>query len=230
MSKSFRTTVKAAIAKTLPDSTRWDVLGSLPKLDTWRRKYVGKDCPIFDSREQLYDHLLNHVLKGQSIDFLEFGVYKGESISYWSQADRHPNSRFYGFDTFTGLPEDWQKFSGDMAKEVFDCGGVPPALADPRVAFVKGLFQDSLDPFLADFTLRSQLVLHNDSDLYSSTLYVLTRCHDFLKPGAIVIFDEFSSVLNEFMALKNYCSAYRRDYEVLGATAQFYAQVAIRFM
>jgi hypothetical protein len=72
-------------------------------------------------------------------------------------------------------------------------------------------------------------VLNNDSDLYSSTLYVLTRAHDRLKPGTIVIFDEFSSVLNEFMALKHYCSAYRRDYEVLGATSSYFAQVAVRF-
>jgi hypothetical protein len=229
MSKSFRTAVKAAIAKALPDSARWDVVGNLPKIDTWRKQYVGKNCPIFDQREQLYDYLLVDVLQRRPIDYLEFGVYKGESIAYWSQHDQNAESRFFGFDTFTGLPEDWQKFSGDMAKDVFDCGGAAPPLADSRVQFVKGLFQDSLDPFLKTFTPRGQLVLHNDSDLYSSTLYVLTRCHDLLTPGAIVVFDEFSSVLNEFMALKNYCSAYRRDYEVLGATSEYFAQVAIRF-
>lgn len=225
----FRTAVKAAIAKTLPDSARWDVVGNLPKIDTWRKQYVAKSCPIFDRREQLYDHLLADVLQRRPIDYLEFGVYKGESIAYWTQHDKNSESRFFGFDTFTGLPEDWQKFSGDMAKDVFDCGGAAPALADSRVQFVKGLFQDSLDPFLKTFAPRGQLVLHNDSDLYSSTLYVLTRCHDLLAPGSIVIFDEFSSVLNEFMALKNYCSAYRRDYEVLGATSEYFAQVAIRF-
>jgi len=229
MAKSFKTKVKAAIAKTLPDSVRWDVLGNLPKIDTWRKQHVGPDCPAFPEREQLYDYLREQVLGGAPVDYLEFGVYKGESIAYWLSKDKHPDSRYYGFDTFSGLPENWQKFSGDMDKNVFDCGGAAPNIADPRVTFIKGLFQDTLDGFLADFKPRSQLVLHNDSDLYSATLYVLTRCHDLLRPGSIVIFDEFSSVLNEFMALKNYCSAYCRQYEVLGVTTEYFAQVAIRF-
>src|SRR5882672_3793060 len=111
MGKSFRDTVKSAIAKTIPDSARWDVVSNLPKIETWRRKYVGKDCPLFDTRLALYDHLMSSVIKGQAIDYLEFGVYQGESIKYWSQASACADSRFYGFDTFTGLPEDWQKFS-----------------------------------------------------------------------------------------------------------------------
>ena len=74
-------------------------------------------------------------------------------------------------------------------------------------------------------------MIHNDSDLYPSTLYVLSRCNDLIQPGTIIIFDEFSSVLHELRALEDYCSAYRRDYTVIGATkspADYYAQVAIR--
>jgi hypothetical protein len=56
----------------------------------------------------------------------------------------------------------------------------------------------------------------------------LTKCDDLLVPGSIVIFDEFSSVLNEFAALADYCSAYRRSYEVIGATSEYFAQIAIR--
>jgi hypothetical protein len=229
MTKSFRTTVKAAIAKAMPDSARLDVVCNLPKIETWRKQYVGKECPMFAERLQLYNYLQDRVIQEQPIDYLEFGVYKGESIAHWSKINRHLQSRFFGFDTFTGLPENWQKFSGDMAQDTFDCGGAVPALNDSRVEFVKGLFQDTLDSTLASFVPRSQLILHNDSDLYSSTLYVLTRCHDLLTPGAMVIFDEFSSVLNEFRALKDYCAAYRRNYEVLGATTEYFAQVAIRF-
>jgi O-methyltransferase len=229
MKQSLRTTMKSAIAKALPSSVRVEVVCSLPKIETWRKKYVGNDCPTFPERTELYDYLQANVIQDRAIDYLEFGVYRGESISHWTHINRNDQSRFFGFDTFTGLPEDWKKFSGDMDKDTFDCGGATPQLNDGRVEFIKGLFQDTLDPMLANFTPRSQFVLHNDSDLYSSTLYVLTRCHDLLTSGAIVIFDEFSSVLNEFRALEDYCAAYRRSYKVLGVTSAYFAQVAIRF-
>jgi hypothetical protein len=221
--------MKSAIAKTMPNSARLDVICSLPKIEAWRKRHVAKDCPVFSEREQLYDHLLATELHGAPIDYLEFGVYKGESLAYWCGHNLHADSRFFGFDTFTGLPENWRKFSGDMPKNAFDLRGALPQINDPRVHFVKGLFQDTLDGFLAGFEPRSHLVLHNDSDLYSATLYVLTRCHNLLKPGVIIIFDEFSSVLNEFRALDDYCSAYCRKYDVLGATEAYFAQVAIRF-
>jgi hypothetical protein len=225
----FRTKFKAAIAKTMPDSTRWDVVCNLPKIETWRKKYVSKDCPTFELRTELYDYLNSKVINGP-VDYLEFGVYQGESIRHWVEANRHPESRFYGFDTFTGLPENWKKFNNDMVEGTFDLKGQVPQLGDDRVQFIKGLFQDTADRFLANFTPRSQLLIHNDSDLYSSTLYVLTKFHELLKPGAIIVFDEFSSVLNEFRALDDYCTSYRRNYEVLGATSAYFAQVAIRFI
>lgn len=133
------------------------------------------------------------------VDYLEFGVYEGESLRHWVKANQYPESRFYGFDTFTGLPENWKKFNNHMAEGTFDLKALTPQLGDNRVKY-------TADNFLANFTPRSQLVIHNDSDLYSSTLFVLTRFHDLLTPGAIIIFDEFSSVLNEFRALDYYCT------------------------
>jgi O-methyltransferase len=224
----FRTKFKSAIAKIFPDNTRWDVVCALPKIETWRKKYVGKDTPTFEERTELYDYLNSKVIDNGPIDYLEFGVYQGESLGHWVRANRHPDSRFYGFDTFTGLPENWKKFCNDVGEGTFDLKGQAPQLGDDRVQFIKGLFQDTVDDFLKTFAPRSQLVIHNDSDLYSSTLYVLTKFHDLL-PGAIMIFDEFSSALNEFRALDDYCTSYRRDYEVLAVTSAYFAQVAIRF-
>lgn len=228
MGQSLRTSVKATIAKVFPDSTRLDVLYNLPKIESWRRAKVPRECPTFEMRTAMYDHLQREAIGDRPIDYVEFGVFQGESIKYWTELNSHEDSRFYGFDTFEGLPEDWKKFSGNMAENTFDCGGALPDLQDGRVEFFKGLFQDTLDGFLAEFRPHGQLVLHNDSDLYSSTLFVLTRCHDLLAPGAIIIFDEFSSVLNEFAALRDYCAAYRRDYQVVAITSSYLAQVAIQ--
>ncbi len=54
--------------------------------------------------------------------------------------------------------------------------------------FYQGLFQETLPPFLKDYSGDRPLVIHNDSDVYSSTLYVLTRSRADHKPGTIINF------------------------------------------
>ena len=44
-----------------------------------------------------------------------------------------------------------------------------------RISFVKGWFQNTLPGFLNGFSPRSRLIVHNDSDLYSSTLFTLAN-------------------------------------------------------
>jgi hypothetical protein len=139
-----------------------------------------------------------------------------------------PDSRFVGFDSFEGLPEDWQQVGGRVDADVFDVGGELPEIDDPRVSFEAGWFQDTLPPFLERFETERQLVVHCDADIYSSTLFVLTQCDQILVPGTIVVFDEFASVLNEFRALGDYCAAYRRDYDVLASASYFFGHLAIR--
>ena len=42
------------------------------------------------------------------------------------------------------------------------------------------------------------------------------------------MFDEFSSVLNEFRALNDYTQSYKRSYDVIGVTNPFFEQIAIQ--
>ena len=91
------------------------------------------------------------------------------------------------------------------------------------------IFQKTLDGFLEKYQPNNQIVIHNDSDLYSSSLYLLTRTHDIIKKNTIIIFDEFSNVMHEFQALEDYCSAYQRTYNVIASTKDYYQRVAIQF-
>ena len=75
----------------------------------------------------------------------------------------------------------------------------------------------------------NRLVIHCDADLYSSTLYVLTKLDGYLLPGTIIIFDEFFTVNHEFRALSDFMSSYNYQYRVLAAT-EFYAQLAIEII
>jgi len=220
--------MKSAIARRGVDSRVFEQLQQLPRLGTWEKERVPAGCPHFPHREAMYAHIVDTYLGDGPVDYLEFGVHKGKSIREWSRLVSDPDSRFVGFDSFEGLPEDWEQVAARVDTDHFNVGGKPPEIDDPRVSFETGWFQDTLPPFLDKFERRDQLVVHCDADIYSSTLFVLTQCDRILRPGTIVMFDEFASVLNEFSALADYCSAYRRDYEVLAHASYFYGHLAIR--
>jgi O-methyltransferase len=225
--KKILTNVARSIAlQVLPDSERFRSLACRPKLETWRKRHSG-NYPIFDSRLQMYDYINREVVCESMIQFLEFGVYRGESIKYFAGINSHSDSRFIGFDTFTGLPEDWIEFSRTVESTTYTAGGELPPCDDKRVSFIKGMFQDTLPAFLNGYSSNGQLVIHNDSDLYTSTLYVLTRANDIISTGTIIIFDEFFSVMHEFRALEDYCTSYLRNYETIAATRK-HGRIAIR--
>ncbi len=220
------------IARTLfPRHSRsLDLVNGNARMQRWIDA-LPASLPRFPDRIGLYRHLAEHELAGQPIDYLEFGVYRGDSMRAWSGLNAHPESRFVGFDSFEGLPEDW---TGDLGAGAFDTGGAIPAIADPRVRFVKGWFQHSLPGFLRDHVPDRRLVVHNDSDLYSSTLYVLAQMDRLMVPGTILVFDEFASPLHEFRAFQDYLGAFMRQAVPLATTQEARGhgradQIAFRF-
>ena len=122
--------------------------------------------PSFPTREAMWSFVSNRA--AGAIDYLEFGVHEGHSILHFAEQNKSADSRFFGFDCFTGLPEDW---SADFKHGCFDTGGRPPDTADSRIDFVAGMFQDTLPKFLATFKTDKQVVVHIDCDLYSSALH-----------------------------------------------------------
>lgn len=185
------------------------------RLAETRRKF--RDAPVFRSREDLYAHVNQVFFDGGRVamDFLEFGVFQGASLRTWSTLNHNLETRYWGFDSFEGLPEDWHD---GKEKGTFSTSGKEPTIDDPRVRFVVGWFQDTLPSFLASYAPRNRLVVHNDSDLYSSTLYCLTIMDSVLRAGTIVIFDDFYDSLHQYRALTDYCSAYLRSFRIIGMT------------
>ena len=114
--------------------------------------------------------------------WLEFGVYKGDSINYIS---KFTNSNVYGFDSFEGLPEDWRE---NHKKGEFKINKLPDV--NNNVILIKGWFNETLKPFM-ELNLNKKIsFMHLDADLYSSTKYVLNTLKNNIKPGCIIIFDE----------------------------------------
>lgn len=165
----------------------------------------NKNAVSLPDRKSLWLHISRNYLSKKAIDYLEFGVFEGNSIRKWSEINSDSMSRFYGFDTFTGLPEDW---FGNMGEGTFTTEGKIPEIQDSRVTFVKGLFTDTLDVFLRDYNRKNKIVLHIDADLYSSTLFVLISLRRILVNGDIIIFDDFMDPVGEFKAFLDYCHAF----------------------
>ena len=174
-------------------------------------------------RKKLHDYIIEKENLLGAIDYIEFGVSTGISFRKWVGVNQHADSTFHGFDTFTGLPEDWGHFkAGDMSN-----GNEPPAINDSRVKFYQGLFQQTLIPFLKEYKSTQRKVIHMDADLYTATLYVLTLLTPFLNKGDIIMFDEFNVPLDEFKAFKEWTESFYIEYEVLGEVNNYY-QIAIK--
>jgi hypothetical protein len=205
---------------------RLDMVNHNALFSKWARAH--SKAPYLENRFALYSYINLNVLQNGPIDFLEFGVFEGESLFKWAELNTDASSRFFGFDSFHGLDEDFANEWFVYRKGHFTTGGRVPKTSDHRVTLVPGLFQESLRPFLSEYRPQRQLVINIDCDLHSATLYVLTTLDHVLNDGAVVIFDEFSNPLHEFQAFHQYAAAYRKGYEVLAASGEYYSNVAVR--
>lgn len=176
----------------------------------------------YSKRYQLYQFVVNKLnLKNEAIDYLEFGVCGGHSFKWWLNKNINYDSKFYGFDTFEGLPENWGTYNkGDMAANI-------PIIEDTRVKFIKGLFQNTVPDFLSDSNLKNgkRKIIHMDADLFSSTLFALTSLAPYLKKGDVLFFDEFNVPNHEFYAFKMFSDSYYIKTKLLGAVNNYF-QVA----
>jgi O-methyltransferase len=175
--------------------------------------------------------LYRSVIEGEGLDrqpitYLEFGVYRGESLKSWLHSVSNPASRFIGFDTFTGLPERWRPTE---PAGHFDAKGRVPDVNDDRCTFEVGLFQETLPQFVAGADLSRKLIVNLDADMFTSTLFVLTTLAPYFKPGDLIFFDEFSCPLDEFRAFEEFVSSFRITYEVIAAVYG-YTRVCVKIL
>jgi hypothetical protein len=173
----------------------------------------------YNKRYNLYEHVGSaYQLKNTAIDYLEFGVSDGHSFAWWTKYNEHPDSKFYGFDTFEGLPENWGALykKGDMQANI-------PIPKTKREMFLKGLFQETLPAFLQAQYLHhtKRKVIHLDADLFSSTLFTLSSLAYLLKPGDILLFDEFNVPNHEFYAFSSFVNSFYIEMQVIGAVNNY---------
>lgn len=133
----------------------------------------------------------------------EFGVSGGKTLRFLARRHR---GTVHGFDSFEGLPEDWVGWGA--ARGGFTRKGRTPRLP-ANVRLHVGWFNETLPGFLAQHAGPLRFA-HLDADLYSSTLTVLRALRPRLRPGSVLVFDEYLNypgwrlhehrALSEFMA------------------------------
>lgn len=168
---------------------------------------------VVATRRELFDIAAEGSARAHgALLYVELGVHEGESIRYWADRVADPNARFVGFDSFEGLPEQWNEGAG---RGHFSTGGRAPAVEDPRVSFVAGWFEDTLPRF--DPPGNAALVVAFDADLYSSTITGLRALRPHLRPGTWLYFDELNDRHHELRALDEFLDESQIRVEVVAA-------------
>jgi tetratricopeptide (TPR) repeat protein len=173
---------------------------------------------LYFNRWALFDAVIERSRKERP--FYEFGVWRGDAFRYLIRTFK----KGYGFDTFTGLPEDWHAEKAGA----YSSDGKPPSIDGGE--FIVGKFEDSLPVFFsASRPLAS--VINFDADLYASTMCALNYSRPVIDRHTILIFDELIVNRNweqdEFKALTEFCSENHCTFEVL-AISFHTKQVAVR--
>jgi hypothetical protein len=153
---------------------------------------------------------------------LEFGVRRGTSITHIARAAGQP---VHGFDSFEGLPEEWgNQPQGSFTTEL----ELPPV---PGNAVLHAdWFENTLPAFLDEQPGPVRFV-NIDCDIYSSTRTVLSALAERLRPGSILVFDEFIGNQtwreHEYKAFQECVDETGLRYEYFAA-CPFTRQVAVR--
>jgi len=158
--------------------------------------------------------------------FYEFGVWRASSFKYLINIFKQG----YGFDTFTGLPEDWDIKSHIEKKGTYSGDGEIPKIKGGN--FIVGRFEDTLETFFSKIRPMASLI-NFDADLYSSTICALNFSKKVIDKNTILVFDEFlmneSWEEDEYKALNEFCSINHLSYEVI-AISFFTKQVAVKLI
>jgi hypothetical protein len=136
---------------------------------------------------------------------IECGVWRGGMLAAMAEV-LGPDRRYYGFDSFQGLPDAKLEQDGAWAVQRLATADQHPrgrAEADqadaeatlrrsgvPAMHLVKGWFADTLPGFLPSPPIA---VLRVDADLYESTWQCLDALYPYVVPGGLILFDDYYS-------------------------------------
>ena len=169
-----------------------------------------------------YFRHISERLKDVPGDIVECGVSTGHGILYLALLCELTETKrvIWGFDSFSGFPastEADRKADGSFEKQQHDYASPPEivlkVLADGRVSaefvreyvrLVRGYFEETLHQYDGEIAL-----LHLDCDLYESYTTCLNALYPKVRPGGIIMFDEYED--SNFPGAKRAIDEFFRD-------------------
>ncbi|KQX40350.1 hypothetical protein ASD04_06895 [Devosia sp. Root436] len=148
--------------------------------------------------------------------WVELGVMTGTSTRHLAASAKAfgRTVTIHGFDSFEGLPEDWHARAKKGAFAI-----KAPVFSEPNIVIHNGWFDQTLAPFAA--TNPGQIGLfHVDSDLYSSAKTGFETLAEFIRPGTVILFDEYWNYPeyrdHEYKAFKEFLASSGLGFEYVG--------------
>lgn len=193
-------------------------------LDSLRRLFV-RATSVANHQAVLDSAIGLKMINNVEGDYLEFGVFRGDRITqayetatfiskqirtgsdpYLAKANVGPldEMRFFGFDSFEGLPqantidvvegqEEWIG-KGGFAATLDEVTKLLPrkGIESGRIKLVKGWFNETLtEQTKKNLDLKAAAIVYIDSDFYESAVPALEFVTDLLVDGSILIFDDW---------------------------------------
>ena len=191
------------------------------------KNYMSKSLLIHQIKDiRLFSINTALKLNQENGHFIEFGVYDGESTNFF--AEKIGDKKFYGFDSFQGLKDDW--IGHHLPAKTFDLSGKIPNLKK-NIIPIKGWVQDTLPIFLKENKPLKINFLHMDLDTYQSTKFVLNELKPYMKKNTIILFDQLYNYPGwkegEFKALNEVFN--EKEYEYI-AFGKYSKQVLIKIL
>lgn len=159
----------------------------------------------------------------------EFGVKEGRSLNWL--IEEYPTQIIHAFDSWEGLPEEWDHGTG----KVDDMKCNPPEVPG-HIQLHKGWFKDTLPEWKTKNPGHISF-LHMDADIYSSTKEVLELLDARIVPGTVITFDEFCNFRlsgklrkwqkQEFRALMEWLKEFGREIEPLNRSWAYQASCVV---
>jgi O-methyltransferase len=193
-------------------------------LDSLRRLFV-RATSVANHQAVLDSAIGLKMINNVEGDYLEFGVFKGDRLTqayetstfissrirtggdpYLAKASTKPldEMRFFGFDSFEGLPkannidvvqgqEEWIG-EGGFAATLDEVTKLMPkkGIESGRIQLIKGWFNETLTQQTKDrLGIKAAAIVYIDSDFYESAVPALEFVTDLLVDGSILIFDDW---------------------------------------
>ena len=181
------------------------------------------EAVVCNNRNEVFNYALSHLELDGII--AEFGVKSGKTINELANKPQLRKKTLYGFDSFIGIPEDWTG-TKTLKGQLTNNNKLPKVAKN--ISLIKGWFKDTLVEFCHNNQADAAL-LHIDCDLYQSTKEVLNAFASKIKPGTVIIFDEFFNYPNwQSHEYKAWCEFIKQQQLSFSYLCYAHTQVAVK--